>query len=270
MEKYLNNIAKWWVLITTAYIIIGLLKISLYYSAFGINIVTYCDLSEILTLWWPDAIFTLFFIILPLIFIVFLELVKTDDKENYHYYHFAPRLVFFLIIILILVRYILNLNGLSEYRLSFIRHSLNFILVIVVSFFALPVVLITTINYIRIYRRSKSHKFVYEYSKKGAYFCIAIAVFFSFMLSSIEIEAGDIDENAFEVVSFKSKADSIKSDNNIRLIGKTKNYIFFYDKKQELAIVYPMQDILKLTFQKIRNVKKSSQKPTLTNPPNTK
>ncbi len=44
--------------------------------------------------------------------------------------------------------------------------------------------------------------------------------------------------------------DTVRTNNDLRYIGKTRNYIFFYNKKNAVSTIYPMTEVLKISIEK--------------------
>ncbi len=232
--------------IGTLFVIFGAIKLIIYYSLFGVKITSYFEFSEILTLFLEDMLFYSFILIFYLTTDLLLR--TTDDKlliiENFTkaldeksfrkrfilYINAEIKIQYFLKVSLMFI----VLYFLSKFKLS----ELKTILIFWWSLFVLRIILIEF--------RIKYNNYV-QVSHTNI---ITIAfIFLGFSVFTAYSEFNSIMYDKKYLGTQVELTDTSLSTNHLYFyIGQTKNYIFFYDKKEKSCDVIPMSEVKKLTI----------------------
>lgn len=217
MEKLLQKIS----IISIIILLCGVLKFNIYYSQFNINVNEYIDITEFTVLFIDDFLFLLLCFFTPLIFIlVSMSINYIIKKFQFEFFYTKVGLIFII------------LNSLHEiYKLS--DDYINELLIIKVN------VLIIIFSFLIIY-------IDFDIKKIKKVFIIVPVVFF-FLSSIIDpiIEAVALKKGiGTKKVEFMINGNN-KIETNKRLIylGRTKSFIFLYDKSNNLSFVYKNDEL---------------------------
>ncbi|CAL1521556.1 hypothetical protein [Chitinophaga sp. MM2321] len=231
----------------SALIFMGAIRIILYYRLFTIDITSYLDFSEILTLFLNDIIFTFFIVLFTVIAasmtsisertIIGLRPNLSEEKITkriiaYNYAYKFP-FIFFLISTVLA----LPLIFFGKY------------LIMALCLISLPLSLMLMITLVMEYRRL----FFKQNNRYPRMLYLPLGIFITFlalltsMTSLMEFEGVKNRKYYYgSTVTFKNK--QISSDSIYYFIGKTKNYIFYYNEKEKNYDVYPMANVEKITI----------------------
>ncbi len=261
MEKNKSNsdeeksINRYFGLVVPYIIFLGMIRLIVYYNEFGVSIVSYLDISEVITS---------FFDILMIIVIIFVSttfnsFLLSDKKKNEKITNHRTNILkeenewkiaklYFLYLkfpILILLGFII-VTLLSH--LFF--HWFNYWELI---FF--PSILIVLILYIIIGLEIERKHQIYE-SSPGEKRYIGL-IFYSFILvltvslySKYQARQVAIHHSTKGTTILLNNGEKIVSNKQRFFIGKTTNYIFFFDTKTNTTEVFPISEIKMLKIKK--------------------
>ncbi|RFZ90104.1 hypothetical protein D0C36_22955 [Mucilaginibacter conchicola] len=262
MSENLERLNKNWILITTGYFALGLLSISLYYAGYGINILTFIDVTELLTIWLPISTAQYVLVGICIVVFVFLEKAGKVDKVQYHYYHFVARTCFLAAEITFILRYFCYYGDLSEDALMFIRTTVGFLLCVIVCV-ALFIHGFQTVwaSIKAIYRQARYGADEQQESIQTSISIWALTIFV-FIMPTVEIQARTFTDPVPAVTTMVTKSDTVVSTNDLRYIGKTRNYAIFYDKINGKAKVYSLGDLVQFNqdYVKFKRMAKKNAK----------
>lgn len=222
MEK-LSEITKFIPLGSFLIILCSSLKLIVYYKVFNIDIVDYLDLQEYITLFIEDLFaYSLIFgfgIIIHIGIPIDSEKNKDDLKSNY----FGIKLILGLLLLTFLVLYILWSTNQSKRVLPFTSFG-----------FDIAALILVIILFVLYY----SNRFNISYAS------LIIALLFVYLM------VGSI-RNAFFIIENKDKlkytivieGETIRTGDNLHLIGKSSRYIFLHDVNKRSSIVLKRDNI---------------------------
>lgn len=207
-------------------ILLGIVQLTSYYYQFNVPIIEYLDLSEISTLFLNDLTTYLFFII-PIFFLI--------DINNST---LVPSKIILTIIsfVLLIVINIINeeLYFDSLYYFSFFSLILFFI----------PILALIDIKRIKILRRIEITSTVLWIFSTYFFFVILFIISINGAANAKEVK----NNYVFFGTEITIDTTIIKSDSSFYYIGKTRNYIFFYDAKTKTPIIYPGVRVSKIVL----------------------
>jgi|GEM_PF-5793891 len=245
MKKVIDLIAQWAVVISGGFVFIGILRAILYYLPFKIPIHTYIDLSEVFTIWFPDTIFSLFGIFVILILVLFTRYVPEERKIEYYYYHAVVYLFHLASLFFLYTDLLFNIYGRhSGEKHEFIRPF--WLLISLLSIFG------ATAMVGGVYRLIQSEKkqatpFQKQIVRTDIFINVALVsfyVFWYFVYEPLATEiASPVASTRIELVNDKGK---ISSSNSLRYIGKTRNYIFLWDKRTKASSILPVDQFTEI------------------------
>ncbi|UOR07469.1 hypothetical protein MUN82_10305 [Hymenobacter aerilatus] len=252
MEQIKNNLP----LISAALLPIALLRLIMYYYYFGIDISSYIEFTEALTLSAPAFFLGALFISIMLI--IFQLESRTNRNSE------------------ILKRLQLKLNAigykkrLKKYYLNkeaivtcFIYPLMFFALYFIIKHFKAPIMLAKISLLFGIYMLLLAHypKLAYELRlghlrrkkevlpQKNRMLIDAIALAVIFIGTVAILEAIYTEYASYpKEATYVTEDETIKSNDDYRFIGKTKNYLFYYNSKTDSYDVYHFDDFNKLTI----------------------
>ncbi len=225
-------------------IFVGCIKLIIFYNLFGIRIIDYLDLTEVLISFFDNLINYLLTTIVPMLAMLtffgkkigeesqksftqnselnFVERIKSDFKE------------FYILIILTLVLLIFQL----------VTNKWNYqLLCTLISYPGIYVIIFITrevrISYIKQYR----------YTIPATYINIFMMayLFITLIIQNTFKEATEIkDEHKYFGTEIYFEKDTIKCDSNITYVGQTKNFLFVYDIQKHKSLVFPKTKLQKL------------------------
>jgi hypothetical protein len=240
-------------LVIPAIIVFGMIKLSVFYSAFNINIFVFLDFDEILTSSLNDVIFVSLFLILGAFQgIALLEendqnkKNKFDEKYmenkspkrfvNYILHAWETPPIIFLIVVILISHFI------KKY--SYLLSSFKLVVYIMVAFFLLDFFILEFERHFRNKISKEAPRYIF-----GFLYLIGFMLILSGSLASLEVHYVK-HFKYYKNVKFKINSEMIKSDENQYYIGKTRNYIFYYLEKTSETIVYPMKNVEALYYSK--------------------
>ncbi|MDF9800797.1 hypothetical protein OKW21_006060 [Catalinimonas alkaloidigena] len=245
MRKLADYLIKYIPLITSLLIILGTINQISYYNNFEILIIDYLEISEILILFFNDIITissSIGFLLLAFIYDFFKKNKYNNNikTRNTNYFNksylkykwiisYSDYLFFVLYLIVMGISLIYIYNNKSE---SEERFYLN------LAFFSVIIILI-----------SKGNKHLNP-TKNLLIYSVIIILITNLIKANADIKADrvkerDLYQSTFFILDGKHL---IQSDSTCYYIGKTKNYLFYYDADQERTTVYPMSRVSQLTL----------------------
>ncbi|MEN0007985.1 hypothetical protein [Flavobacterium nitrogenifigens] len=226
-------------------IICGYLKLSIFYSHFGIKISDYLEITEVLTLFLSDA-FKYTALILGIFIFYFVtdsseEVEKKEQKKNdiIETEKWFPRLIKFLkfsanLLINMLIYLIFTIA-------CYIWKPENiyfFVLVDVMLLFVL-IFLYCLLEYRRKYKITFGRSLNSTYNN----LILTVFVFLLFVFQSAYIEIKTVVKESPYFVCFEYLKKDYQSEINYFYLGQTKNYLFMYDNLNKEAIVFNRKDV---------------------------
>lgn len=245
MEK-----AKDYLPIITAYLLItGILRMLIYYSYFGIDIFSFLDFSEIIQLQYKFYAIAGLVLITGAIWTVF-DYDKDRFGNNSKYSKERKELpssklkissfVFSLIFVaLIIAAYIADSIG-------------NFQLEIMLLFLTFPSCIFICFGaYILfVWGHNRENENVTKYSSAIFIAAIAFTVLYVVSIAARNQAVMLVDAGPNQNVYLTTEKKSISTTKDFIFVGKTKNYLFFYDKKIKRSEVIKYDDVKSLNFEK--------------------
>jgi hypothetical protein len=223
-------------------LIIGSIRLVYYYSFFGISIAEYIELSEIVTLSLSFLINSLItsalFLLLFVPTILRTHMSTGSDKKSE-----AVAVLCFLAYISYWFCNTYDIFG--NYKLD-LRINLD---VIVAPFLLLILAFIP--SYIEQIKNSYIIS-LFSINVEGKYVTLFVAFAGLFILCVLQSRTNARDILLLrkpDLVKVKIDSTIIESSNNYRFIGKTKNFIFFYNTKDNIADSYALDGGKKISVQ---------------------
>lgn len=229
-------------------LVLGFIKLYLFYNNFGINISEYIEFSEILVAFLPNMLGLSIIIIIGFLnnFILtsvsefeiesklkneIIETIGFTDKLKKHY-KLNPLLFLGTIILLMIYSFSSYINSLNAN--IFRNASILFIAILVYQILWFEI----SYKYKKLYENEISQ--TYSNLILIVYFLTIYNIFFTY--SNIE----KIEKSEGTKVSFCIDDDYFKSDSDNIYIGQCKEYLFMYNKKNKEAKVFKRSDITNL------------------------
>ncbi len=234
-------------------ILLGVIKLHVYYNAFNVNIFNYLEFTEIITSFLNDIFIIIIGMAGGLLLNFFEENRRTiETRENVYNSlldenKFWKRfwVYFKLDIDMFLLMIILGLTTLIIYLISKIFVPFAFYI------FILMTSLIIIMTFIKEFKRK--YYLIYEKFPDSTYFnliYISILLFLSILfMTKIEIRSVKVNYIYYGTeVTFQDKI--LTSDSAKYYIGKTTGYIFYYDSNNDITEVYPNSIVNKISIKK--------------------
>lgn len=230
-------------LIPVAYIAFGLFTISMYYSAYDFNVLKYLDLTELVTVWFPYSSYCLFFFGLAVFGVWMLRTAKAIDRHHYYYllFNFGPVAIW----IHLLLRYFVNINNLPKDTLDLLRHSLNFLFPFIACFLCMFSLLQGTYLTIKSYLKKPPTESNETYLSLTTGIGIFLILFFVITIPILETQAISYHTPS-DTTTVYTKTDTITSNEDLLVVGQTKNYIFFYRKSTEAPKIVALREVTRI------------------------
>lgn len=229
-------------------ILLGYLKMSLFYSHFNINISEYVDFTEMITAFIPDLVSfcLIFFIIIIFDFIVKskAEMYLDNEKDskilnNESLFHrmrefFKQNIQIFIILIVIIL---LNVFVKVDFKKNAYYLFLGAILLFKFIF----------LEY------NRKHKLIYNSYLSGSFQNIItllfINVLFVYYSNIYEIQMTEKSNNT--AICFNVSEKLIQSNENLIFVGQTNRFLFMHDKKVNETFIYQRDELKNMSIRKI-------------------
>lgn len=197
-------------------IFLGVIKLAFYYYYFSIPIIEYLELSEIVTLFLNDIILY-FLLLIP--FALFYWVTKFD----------------WLLLVAYAVVFCLGVLSGLNYSLKYKSQILLFIFCVILFS--------TSTLFLKLMPRKKIESI--QAPLLLIFFTLVIfIVAYTSRLSAKEVYR----HNTFSGTEVVFSDTLIRSNDSVYFVGKTKNFVFFYDIKGYTPIIYPFDKIVRMTL----------------------
>ena len=233
----------------------GITKLIVFFTHFKVDILNFLDFSEIITSFLDYIIIGIYFLIYFLILSaayygkdLALKQIK-GTRRNW------LRLMVTVFILSISVFYLIIIvqnisRDFSGIKFLIPIHLFESFLGLIFAFFLFALTFYFGIKGIEIINKSKRKDYFYFQIVNKFFLLFAfilIILVTSSMIGFIEKE-NVIKGKKFIDVSFILDDKLIQGDSTHYYIGKTNNYLFFYDEEKDKTTVYPMNRIKEITF----------------------
>jgi hypothetical protein len=244
MKKITENLP----VLSIGLLLFSLFRLLLYYSVFNINIIDYVDIGEIISLSlasYIPAIFMVSLIILAVYFAQDSELLSVHNPERFLKIQ-APESVF--------KRFYSFVNDIGKYNafVPFLGYFIGAVLYYDKQETAIGVLIISTFFFVNTYynflilevsRKKKSLtgtglSTLTSNAIKITMLVTYITYFYTYVDATVKIR-----DTSYKNVTVGMSGKIIKSSNKFRYIGKTKDYIFFYQTDKKLGKVYSLDKV---------------------------
>lgn len=231
--------------IGTILVILGYVKLNLFFNHFGIKIVDYLEFTEILTLFLPDIVY-----FSSILFFVFLfNFLTTSKKEmivqhnikeeiiSTHSFKSRIKLIYKLNIFLFWFSFLIIIGNLIKF--IWFRESMTIIDWLYMMFPILLIFMIIMFEFRYKYYQTYSEKLNPSYNNYVLilYFYISFSIFYTYY---------DIDKTenrSDKTISFLYLDTKIQTDESLIFIGNTKNYLFIHDMEKNKSLVFNRSDV---------------------------
>lgn len=207
------------------FILLGLAKTNAYYNQFHLPILEYLSFSEMITIFLSNIyVYSALFYQLAILFLL-------DNK------HFRGSLT----LIILASTFISVYNGLSgNFRFNTSDILLVFIGIIIVVGVLIGISKRSVFAYLDTFDKSTKKLFA------AAFTLIVLLVISSFQG---EFEADQVKkEHIYSQTSIRNMNGYIVSNDTTYFIGKTNDYVFFYNEVEKSIQVYPMNEIQSINY----------------------
>jgi len=226
MNNILKNIRENLPIITLLYYLLCGLTIWIYYSSFNIDILSYCNIKDIIA--FPiDALFISVFT--PIYLFSILTLTKGVESKLRDWIKTNLNLRLFELILLVLFLLLL----------AFIGFRAPYMIYYVALLFSIFLICLGLLRYVLYYEKIE-HLSV-------------ICGFILFLLFFIDIKVDNIKHRSRYLfksthTSFRYNSEIVSTTIDKRWIGQTSEYIFIYNRNSKSTEVYKMSEIDSLRF----------------------
>lgn len=235
MLNVFDKISKIIPLVSILILLSSIIKNQIYYDFFGININEYTNLSEFTTLFISDLKFYLIYISSLLIYLPFIYIrsyFRTKYGKQYFSFSLTKKVSKYLIIALI-ISIVLTIFIKSD-----LSSKLEWIQIYIIMLFSIVLLYIDKdVNY------SQKYCFIS---------CSILLILFSLSKSYIDIERINKGKASHQI-QFTNNNLKYNSNSEHLYLGKTKEYIFLYNKKSKTTQIFKTSDINSLMIRKNDN-----------------
>lgn len=242
----MDKLKEYFPLISALLLILGTVRIIVFYSFFGIDITTYIDLSEIFTLSLSFFISSAIFLILTILIVLIMASydLKGNNTLSVDYTDMSllnsPRRNMIAIAYYILTFSVIIASGvLFVYGPSRQRITYDFALVAIPMALLVPPLLPSWHNAI-----ARKYKNLFEKELESKFIFIFTVLVLMAMLSTLYTRTTArkvLYSEDLVQMTYNNKI--IKTDSTYKYIGKTKNYIFFYNTTTKAADTYSASEV---------------------------
>ncbi|WP_143273616.1 hypothetical protein [Aquimarina sp. MAR_2010_214] len=237
----------------TLLILLGATKLTIYYSLFGVNIASYLEFSEILTLFLNDLLYfiAIIFIVNLLMFLMQpnneLENISKGLHDTLTEKNLLKRILAYAVNGINLL--ILTLIWVIGIPFWFWLSKLPFTTYLYYFYPILCLILLLTI----IYETRRQWFIKFKEHPKMIYTNLAklFIILLGLTISSAYQDFKSVKTNKkYLGTTLKLSDRNVVSDSSYYYIGKTRNFIFFHDQKKKINDIFPMNEIKMLTEKK--------------------
>lgn len=241
----MSNILQFTGLVSAFLILCGVLKLYIYYKQFGISILRFIEIEEIVTLLF-DNLLAFISVILPTTLYVYLlrsdvtvpSVGSFSDVFSFLYIKWPIVICFLMIGLIGVILFKIKNKGVNNTDLLYL-----IILVFCCSIF-FPILF--NFFYTLVKENSQSKTFV-----DGPYlFFVCFILLIYSILTALNEHKKVNNGNYFSgtIIFMKEGKVVLESDATVFFIGMTKNYFFIYNKPGKKCIVYKVEDIAQIEF----------------------
>lgn len=221
----IRNLKDYLPILTGILILNSAVHLIKYYNMFGISIIDYMDFTELVLGFFDDFLIIVYSLLSILIWVLLEDFIFNTNGNLTHVKNSkAKRMQFYRISILAF----LGIHLLSQLALIWLKEYYVYLSTIVIFFLVI----------FWIFKKGAS---IDKYSKYVI--TVLSLIYLLYLLAGF---------NAAEIIERKDKTEvtvilenkTIRTNENLRYIGKSRNYIFFYNLIEQASIVIPTKRIL--------------------------
>ncbi|MBI3193994.1 MAG: hypothetical protein HYZ34_05920 [Ignavibacteriae bacterium] len=233
-------------------IFLGVVKLTIYYSAFNLQITSFLDLTEILSAFLNDLLFmTIAFSFLIVFDLATSSKSELESNKNLHEtFSLEPKFwKRFAVFLKMFGGFLIPFNTILIFILiwHFLKHT-DSIYTHLWSFFSPN--LMSVCAYLLLESKRKYYT-IYQKTLDPSTFNIMLYVIIILitLINNTRIDVQNVKEKKrFAKTSFVIDSIVINSDSLHYYIGNTKNYLFFYDQQYNRTTVFPMNKVNSISF----------------------
>lgn len=234
-------------------IFLGMIRLTYYYSSFGINIINFLNLTEIITSFFDVIIKFAFQFVFATIFALIVYTKKELEERNSTYHEILKESSF----VRRLFRYLIHFRIILNIVFYVIVPFLVFLIIdysFEIHVFEEVLLLIFVSGSLLILRAEIEHKYGEDTSKSEFSPFVTISIFGVFLVILVMLHTHqDVQEviNHHRTIGVSIELDdgiTLISDSTNFYIGKTENFVFFYYKTQNRTEVIPVGRVKEMTF----------------------
>lgn len=239
LESIIKSFPLIFVILTT----IGYINLQFYYYFFGIEIINYLEISQILLLFFNKSILI---ILLLLSIITFIYLIddeisqEVSNKEKLIQKEQKTKKIIFkggsVIIILTLIYIIVDIISANYIGLIF---PIGFLVLALINRIGEKTVLKTIVK-----KNDSLFSFI-------IYFGFQVLLLFNLLTISNSIDNGyrlRFENKQSKLICFLYNGKTIKTNNKTIYVGETKKFMFLFDKEKEETLIFKTEEINALKF----------------------
>lgn len=241
----MSEILQFTGLISAFLVLCSVLKFYIYYKKFGISILRFIDIEEVLTLFFDNLIAYLSIIIPTTLYIYLLQSsVSISVVKGFGYYFNILYNKWFLVVIF----FSIALIGVIYFkRKNKGVNNRDLILLITLVFCCSTIFPIAFMFFFDLTKESKQLDGLIN--ETYLFFACLILLIYTILTAYNEYKKVFLGNYySGTVIYLKDNNEIIKSDTTKMFIGMTKTFVFIYDKAGKKCIVYKMEDLLKIEF----------------------
>ena len=234
-------------------IFLGVTRLIFFYKAFGVQIVSYLDFSEIITSFLDIIVIVVFFLVFSFLQNFLIEDKATVDKDHtirheiFEENHFGKRLLlhFMLYRILIIMCIISLIVDLAFIILDKSAKYSSFLWTLGIFFMVFLIVFIGT----EIDR--KHYQFDTSTLTRRFYqilYATLLAIIAMIVFTKMQVDGIRKEKNTYGVKVLMDNEQLVVSDSTNYYIGKTQNYLFIYHEKSKTTDIIPMSRVKQITM----------------------
>lgn len=243
----MNRIIKLLPLITTSILLLGLSNEYFYYKFFGIKIQYFLDASEILLL-YSDSILFIVSSIIPVSILIYLLPEYEEDDILYlslknRFFRDIDYLIIFLLFLVVLSIAIGIINVFNHKNVFHDFKSIYYIFLIFTLVFIFNFIFSSIINHL-----SLKYNLTINYRFKSIILILLGYITLTFYFKFYYYKQVTKQKHYIGTEVYLKDGTVLLSDSSIYYIGKTKNYLFYYNEIKKSALIYPMSEVNKMSI----------------------
>lgn len=226
-------------------VVLGYLKLALFYNYFNININNYLEFTEVLTLFLNDLLKYAFLMFLGL-YLAFItdskSIVLTLDQHKTEIIE-TPNFIGRVKKVLLMTKYLTLLSIFISVVLTVV--FIWFREAFWDSAFNWGMFPILSIYFIFFYEFKHKYWVIFEKELNPTYsnIILIVSLFSMYILGSVYADVQDVLEKDEMKITFSHYAKTINTDSNLHLIGQTKNYIFLYNAPEMSSFIFKRSEV---------------------------